>query len=96
MPKSLISLTKSLKTVVFPYAGGEIITVFLEIGYRHTRFYFGNVLESYLSSIDNDIERQIISREVIKHNPRQSRWIATYINKSKVPKLIESAFNEVA
>ena len=34
--------------------------------------------------------------EVIKHNPRQSRWIATYINKSKVPKLIESAFNEVA
>ena len=74
----------------------EIITVFLEIGYRHTRFYFGNVLESYLSSIDNDIERQIISREVIKHNPRQSRCIATYINKSKVPKLIESAFNEVA
>ena len=25
-----------------------------------------------------------ISREVIKHNPRQSRWIATYINKSNV------------
>uniref|UniRef100_UPI0018A08B57 serine/threonine-protein kinase n=1 Tax=Turicibacter sanguinis TaxID=154288 RepID=UPI0018A08B57 len=61
----------------------EIMTVFLEIGYRHTRFYFGNVLESYFSSLDSDIERQIISREVIKYNPCQSRWIATYINKSK-------------
>ena len=75
---------------------GEIMTVFLEIGYRHTRFYFGNVLESYFSSLDRDIERQIISREVIKYNPCQSRWIATYINKSKVPKIIESALNEVA